>query len=147
MLTINEVTREFDREETLSIISDIYKSAYGHRPNLSAYSDLKNDELDVELDRLYKIAERQAIEEEEMERQAVDEFKRTVNKLIRYGAGDRATALKWLIDGEDIKIQGEMDIEGFLYRNGILFTSYGKTLKEELMYMFFNSYNYYKSDV
>ena len=51
--------------------------------------------------------------------------------MIRLGAGDRLTALRW-ITGQEKFYHGQ-DVEGFVWEQGILFTDYGKKLAKELL--------------
>ena len=63
----------------------------------------------------------------------LEEFEAEVNMVINtFGAGDRATALKWITDGDRF-FYSRQDVEGWVYNRGILFTDYGRTLVEELM--------------
>ena len=120
------------RQNLLSVISDQHKSAYGFRPDLSRYAEMSDAELEEVLDQLGEAVELQMEREAEMERKNVEAFQNLIQDTIQLGAGDRETALRWLVDAEDIDLRGMMDVEGFLYRKGILFTEFGSELKQEL---------------
>ena len=130
-------------EQLRTYISDMHKDAYGFRPNLSNYSGLSESELREELDRLAEIVEEEIERDVKRREQSVKDFEKLVADTIELGAGDRATALRWILQGEEVEVRGEMDIEGFLYRKGIIHTDYGKELKHELLGMMTSSLSYY----
>jgi len=71
----------------------------------------------------------------------VKDFKAEVDMVINtFGAEDRATALKWITDGDRFFFSRQ-DVEGWVYNRGILFTDYGRTLVEELMKIVQFGYN------
>jgi hypothetical protein len=51
--------------------------------------------------------------------------------VIEAGAGNRINALRWMTSTETF--YHVQDVEGWVYRQGILFTEYGRELVEELM--------------
>ena len=77
----------------------------------------------LELDRLQEEAD-------------VKSFEDQVQKTINIGAGDRKTALRWLFSSEEYD-QGEYitdwDVDGFLYRKGIVHSDLGHKVKKELL--------------
>jgi len=118
------------REELLSMVSDVYKDAHGIRPrgfNWDAYSD---DELDTFVDECITTANENADAEAIWAEEQVIVFKQLVEDTIAHGAGDRATALRWLFEGSELDAY---DIEHFVWQQNILYTDYGRSLKEELI--------------
>ena len=114
------------REDYLHLYSDYHKDAYGFRPRFDyrSFTDaqLVNDyETFGEVCRENRIAEDKALVED---LKAWDEL---VDKTIHLGAGNRATALRWLFDGH-----GDWDIEAFVWSKGILFCDEGRALVKEI---------------
>ena len=66
----------------------------------------------------------------------VKSFEDQVQKTIELGAGDRKTTLRWLFSSEEYD-QGEYvtdwDVDGFLYRKGIVHSDLGQQVKKELL--------------
>ena len=128
--------KDFKRNEVLSWISDLYKDVYGIRPRGYNFNEWSDDELEAYTDQLIA----QLKENEELERLQeeadVKSFEEQVQKTIEIGAGDRKTALRWLFSGEEYD-QGEYvtdwDVDGFLYRKGIVHSDLGKEVKKELL--------------
>lgn len=85
-----------------NIFSDLYKDTYGFRPrNHQFYDD------DTTLDEKQEIWNRLLSEHrdemdrmEELEVSNEAKFERTIQEVIEAGAGDRVTAIRWLIDAE-----------------------------------------------
>ena len=128
--------KDFKRNEVLSWISDLYKDVNGVRPRFYNFHEWSDSELEAFTDKLIA----QLKENEELERLQeeadVKRFQDQVQKTIELGAGDRKTALKWLFSSEEYD-QGEYvtdwDIDGFLYKNGIVHSNFGKEVKKELL--------------
>ena len=128
--------KDFKRNEVLSWISDLYKDVYGIRPRGYNFNEWSDDELEAYTDQLIA----QLKENEELERLQeeadVKSFENQVQKTIELGAGDRKTALRWLFSSEEYD-QGEYvtdwDVDGFLYRKGIVHSDLGKEVKKELL--------------
>ena len=121
---------QYERHSLISYISDAHKDAYGFRPRGENYYEWSTEALTEEADRLSEAVTR-AIEAEEVEKnQAVERFENTVQNLIKIGAGNRATALRWLTDAETF--YGYQCVESFVWSHGILFTDYGRNLVTEL---------------
>ena len=87
---------EFNREDCLSTISDLYKSAYGHRPRSYDFSSWSSDELEKFENDLLEVCKREAEEEARYEAYLVAEYERGIAKCIEAGAEDRETAIRWL---------------------------------------------------
>ena len=120
--------KNFERSDVLSWISDLYKDVHGVRPRYINFKEWSDGELEVYTDKL--IAQLKENEELERLQEKVDvkRFQDQVQKTIELGAGDRKTALKWLFSSEEYD-QGEYvtdwDIDGFLYKNGIVHSDFG----------------------
>ena len=128
--------KNFERSDVLSWISDLYKDVNGVRPRFYNFNEWSDAELEAFTDQL----EAQLKENQELDRLQeeadVKSFKDQVQKTIELGAGDRKTALRWLFSSEEYD-QGEYitdwDVDGFLYRKGIVHSDLGKEVKKELL--------------
>ncbi len=121
---------EYERQSLISYISDAHKDAYGFRPRGYNYAEWTVAQLEEEADRLSEAVTR-AIEAEEVEKnRAVEAFEQAIQNTIDMGAGNRATALRWLTDAETF--YSHQCVESFVWDQGILFTDYGRALVTEL---------------
>jgi CRISPR/Cas system CMR-associated protein Cmr5 small subunit len=98
-------------------LSDMYKDAYGVRPR--HYKEWwTKDELEAE----YKHLQRQIVfsmeEEKKAESEAFMRFEILIRRTIKYGAGDCKTAIRWLVDGEDLE-WNEHDLKYFFWKHGL----------------------------
>ena len=96
----NEQTKQrqmkFDREDCLSTISDLYKSAYSHRPRSYDFSSWSSEELEKFENDLLEVCKREEEEEARYEAELEAEYERGIAKCIEAGAEDRETAIRWL---------------------------------------------------
>jgi hypothetical protein len=133
MMTISE------REETIGMMSDMFKDAYGCRPrgyNFNAYTDAQ---LNEEIDSLQAVIEGNIKEEEIAERANVRAFNELLSKTVELGAGDRKTALRWLYDGSgNTDDMGVNPWENFVWEHGMLFTAEGTGVVKELEEIYAN---------
>ncbi len=90
-----------EREELLSFISDVYKDVYGVRPR-GLYMNHTLEELRYTFKELCAASERQMAEEAEIEAANAKTFEARVAEVIATGAGDRATALRWIFEADDM---------------------------------------------
>lgn len=113
-----------------NIFSDLHKDAYGFRPRGHEYYEAlpaRKQEIWV---KVCKDLEAAQAEEARMEEEAVAEFKAQITKVIEAGAGNRITALRWMTSTETF--YHSQDVEHWVYKQGILFTDYGRELVKEL---------------
>ena len=114
------------------LFSDFHKDAYGFRPR--GYHEFWNatperkQEIwdDVQQDFLQEM-----VREENAKAEALVQFECEVAQTISYGAGDRATALRWMTQNE--KFYHQQSVEHWVWNQGILFTDEGRALVKELM--------------
>ena len=114
------------RENMILLYSDFHKDAYGIRPrglNLYAYT---TEELEADFDRFEQVCADNRIEEKAAEAEADMAFQALIANTIQMGAGDEATALRWMAEGA-VEQYG-YDYEHFLWSQGIAYSSYGKEL-------------------
>lgn len=111
MKTYDELT---ELEQLQSEYSDFHKEAYGFRPRHDTSAWTVKDFKRV-FEQLGKICEANAIEQADSERFAAAKFEEQILKLIKFGAADRAAAIRWLHQAE--KTDGD---NGFLeYKLGL----------------------------
>ena len=113
-----------------NIFSDLHKDAYGFRPRGHEYYEAapaRKQEIWV---RVCKDLEASQEEESRREQEAVAEFKAQITKVIEAGAGNRITALRWMTSTETF--YHSQDVESWVYKQGFLFTDYGRELVKEL---------------
>lgn len=116
------------------IISDLHKDARGYRPSQYFWEGWKelSDEGQKEIfDMLAEELEIREQDEREMEQRAIKTFEARIADVIKLGAGNRQTALRWITSQE--KFYHSQSVEHFVWEQGILFTDYGKKLLNELL--------------
>lgn len=116
------------------IISDLHKDARGYRPSQYFWEGWKelSDEGQKEIfDMLAEELEIREQDEREMEQRAIKTFEARIADVIKLGAGNRQTALRWIASQE--KFYHSQSVEHFVWEQGILFTDYGKKLLNELL--------------
>ena len=131
-----ENSTNFNRQDTLSFISDLYKDVNGVRPRFYNFHEWSDSELEAFTDKLIaQLKENQELERLQEEAD-VQFFQAQIQKTIELGAGDRKTALRWLFSSQEYD-QGEYvtdwDIDGFLYSQGIVHSDFGKEVRKELL--------------
>ena len=101
-------------------LSDYHKDAYGFRPH---YSKMwwTYDEVEAEIDHLCKESEAEYKRECARQELALKEFEELVKETMSYGAKDRETAIRWLMDGEDVDLHYKQDVEHFFWKHGLSF--------------------------
>ena len=128
--------KNFERSDVLSWISDLYKDVHGVRPRYINFKEWSDGELEVYTDKLIVQLKENEEQDRLQEEADVKSFKDQIQKTIDIGAGDRKTALKWLFSSEEYD-QGEYvtdwDVDGFLYKKGIVHSDFGKEVKKELL--------------
>jgi len=116
------------------IISDLHKDARGYRPSQYFWEGWKelSDEGQKEIfDMLAEELQIREQDEREMEQRAIENFEARIADVIKLGAGNRQTALRWITSQE--KFYHSQSVEHFVWEQGILFTDYGKKLLNELL--------------
>ena len=116
------------------MISDLHKDARGYRPSQYFWEGWKelSDEGQKEIfDMLAEELKIREQDEREMEQRAIKTFEARIADVIKLGAGNRQTALRWITSQE--KFYHSQSVEHFVWEQGILFTDYGKKLLNELL--------------
>jgi hypothetical protein len=113
------------------LFSDLHKDAYGFRPHGHEFYDVTPERKQEIWDYFCKIVEENIAAEREHEARALRDFEQEVQNTIELGAGDRATALRWMTQNE--KFYDQQCVEHWVWNQGILFTDEGRALVKELM--------------
>lgn len=87
-------------EQLACMFSDFYKDVHGVRPRFDDASWTVAD-YQREIDGLRDYSEILEKEQKEFEERKIQEVEERIAKLIAIGAGDRATAIRWIRDAED----------------------------------------------
>ncbi len=90
-----------EHEQLSAIHYDAYKDAYGFRPRHVDYSLMSVEEIRAEIDLCAAEIDRQNQERMVIEAEASERFEETVKATIAAGAGDRETALRWIMDSTE----------------------------------------------
>lgn len=117
-----------------NLVSDLHKDARGFRPTEAFWNawNFQDDEGKQTAWNTLLLDLEDTIERERLQTaEALAEFDRAIALTISYGAGDRATALRWMTQNEMFFHQ--QDIEHWVWDRGILFTDEGRALVKELM--------------
>ncbi len=98
-----------------STYSDMYKEIFGVRPR-TIPSESAIEKFMNEYDSMFnaKMDEVKAREEK-----AEKEFDALIEKTIKYGAGDRATAIRWIVQEDNCFDTELFDVSFFLFKKGI----------------------------
>lgn len=110
-----------DAQDDFNVYSDLYKDAHGIRPRGAEALSFLGADADRRQAMLHEVAEfaaRQAEWEREAEQAAHDRFEARIADTIALGAGNRATAIRWIIQAEGQEIE---EAEFALYSLGLSF--------------------------
>jgi len=91
---------------------DFYKEAHGFRPRGIDTSSWTVEQFQAEFTELGRICKQNAEFRAEDEARAAVKFETRIAELIASGAGDRATAIRWVAEAEDA--DGDMEYLCFL---------------------------------
>lgn len=126
-VSVNQNDPRFDY---LITYSDYHKDAYGFRPRYD-YSNYTLEQLIADYEKFSKVVDENMREEEIAQKRNIDAFETRIADVIKLGANDRQTALKWICDGDEVDA---WDIGFYLWKQGI--SSYdgdGKKLEDEIL--------------
>jgi len=115
------------------IFSDMYKDAYGFRPRGHEFYKATPERKQEIWDSVYADVEREIEREALAKIEAIKAFEDWIEKCYEYAVGcpSREDVLRWMTEGE--KFYNQQDVEHWVWKQGILFTDYGKELVKELM--------------
>ena len=115
-------------------ISDLHKDARGFRPHaafIEGWNSSDDENKQAIWDGLLRELAQTQAEEARIEAECLAAFEEEAQDCIELGAGDRQTALRWMTSEETF--HHSQDVEGWVFRRGILFTDFGRELVKELM--------------
>ena len=124
-------TETQEREDLALYIYEGHKDAFGVKGRHYDFDAMSLEDLRSEAAYIERSIEESIAAEQAAEAQALEEFEHCVTETIRYGAGDRQTALRWMTQGETF--YHHQCVERWVWDQGILFTDYGRELVKELM--------------
>lgn len=92
-----QITTQDQFNDCLLWISDLSKDAYGFRVRNTDWASMSFEELAAEVNRFSAIVEENEAEERAASEKALADFEARVEELINSGAGDRETAIRWIV--------------------------------------------------
>jgi len=132
ILFLDEVyTEAEEREDLIIYIYEGHKTAFGVKGRHYDFEAMSLEELRAKADYIERSIEESIAAEQAAEAQALEEFKAQITKVIEAGAGNRINALRWMTSSETF--YHSQSVEGWVYKQGILFTDYGRELVKELI--------------
>ena len=129
-----KITTQEEKDECLMWISDLYKDVHGYRPRNWDFNVMSFEELTDFVNSLSEQSEEQDRQEQEWAEICLVEFNKKLQEVIDLGAGDRKTALTWMLQG-DMGDDTELDmyaIDYFTATRGISYSKAGEAVEEEL---------------
>jgi hypothetical protein len=122
------------RENMILLYSDFHKDAYGFRPRTINVYAFTTEELEADFDRFEQVCNENRVAEITAEEEADIRFKELIANTIAIGAGDEATALRWIVEGAYPEYG--FDYEHFLWNQGIAYSAYGKAMAKKIAPIF-----------
>jgi len=113
--------------------SDLHKDVYGFRPRgiiMENWNMMSDDQKQVRWDELCEELEVNENADRIALRNNIASHQNSVQNVIDVGAGDRATAISWMVSEEEF--YHSQDVEHYVWNLGILFSDYGRELIEEI---------------
>jgi hypothetical protein len=96
-----------EKDELGATYWDFYKEVHGIRPSWVSHEEATVEWYRAELESLQREADLKWEEKQVREGEAVAVFEKSVESLIAAGAGDRATAIRWMHEANDTNYDGE----------------------------------------
>lgn len=113
-------------EQAQCIYWDMYKDAHGFRPRGVDTSNWTLEQFEEEFKYLGKLIDEEEANRRASEAVAIEKFEKHVTNTIAMGAGDRETALRWIMDASEA---GD-DWEYFCYLEGLPYGYFRKDFSE-----------------
>ncbi len=132
------------KEELLGLVSDLFKDLNGIRPR-GVYDGMSEDELVDVANSLSADIAHEIDHERHMAERAYERFESEVQRTIHLGAGDRETALRWMmeayaeggfvdvLDCDPYHRVHPSDVSAFLWQKGLHGSVFEEVLTDELM--------------
>ena len=96
-----------EKDELGATYWDFYKEVHGIRPRWVNHEEATAEWYRAELERLQLEADLKWEEDSRLEAEASVRFEKSVESLIASGAGDRATAIRWIHEANDTNYDSE----------------------------------------
>ena len=96
-----------EKDELGAVYYDFYKEVHGIRPRWVNHEEATVEWYRAELESLQREADLKWEEESRLEAEASARFEKSIDSLIASGAGDRATAIRWMHEANDTNYDGE----------------------------------------
>lgn len=118
---------DLNRYDLISYISDESKTAYGYRTRCD-WDSMSLAELEAMADTIERAAEAAIRERQEDEARCAAKFEELIADTIEMGAGDRKTAIRWILEGEGLLEEWDM---GYIeYKFGLKYHTYDEEFRE-----------------
>ena len=117
------------RESLILMYSDFHKDAYGFRPRTVNVYAMSTEALEEDYAEFERVCKENQEADAIAEAQADLAFQTLIANTIQMGAGDEATALRWIVEGAYDEYG--FDYEHFLWNQGIAYSAYGKELAKK----------------
>ena len=108
---------QLDRYFLETDVYEMHKEAYGVKGRHYNFAEMSDDDLKKEFEHLCEVAKREREIEKRYEEEAYKKFENNITKTIELGAGDRETAIKWILEGEGL--DNEKDTSYICYCLGL----------------------------
>lgn len=95
-----------ERDELFGLYSDLHKDCYGFRPR-GDFGGWDAAKFQTEIDRLVLVLQQVIADEAAAQQLAIEALDVRIAKLIGLGAKDRATAIRWIAEAEEV--DGDME--------------------------------------
>lgn len=114
---------DMERYDLAAYITDESKSAYGYKVRVD-FRDHSLEELERWADRVSGDSQEQAEREAQWQEDAAAELETLISENLEMGAGDRKTAIRWILEAEGA-LQ-EMDMGYIEYSFGLKYGTYAE---------------------
>jgi hypothetical protein len=104
------------KEQLEAIVYDMYKDAYGVRGRHLNLQSMTEEELDREVSYLQGVIIENESRQRDQEKAAARAFEERIGEYIAVGAGNRETALRWIMEADG---DGYNDWEYVAFVNGL----------------------------
>lgn len=120
-----------------NLYSDLYKDTYGFRPRYTGFYEATPEQKQRIWDDLLSAHERAMDEYHARQERTSEELQLDINRLLKVGASDEATAIRWLVEAEcdtDVETFGADYVTGeFCYLRDLSYSAWHQRIKEALI--------------
>ena len=107
-----------NRDDLLSIISDMGKEIHGVRPSLAPFTSHTESELCAEIERLQPLVDEAVEAEKQADAMSIARFNDEIGTFLQSGATNRTTAIRWMLQAQGYDESPE-SADYICYNNGI----------------------------